>query len=403
LAAAAAASAATAPAPPALPPPAAEIMLPATAPAESVPTTTPPAEPPAPALTTTPAPAAETMPAARPAFPYTARVKGDIVNIRSGPGLYYYPLQTLEDNTPVVVEGEKDGWLALRPAEGVVGLVRKSQLTVGADGASATVAAAGTRVYSSSASAKRQWNVMAVLAPGDKVQVVGPGPGEYVRIMPPPQARMWVVSDYVTAGAAATQVAQAPVTPEVPVAPIKADPFIEQYKKAEADLTGQMGKPIDQRDYAAAAAAFKEVAEKAEKDFLKRAALEQVAYIEALAAQQKDYMKVAALGQDLDERLGTIKNQWTSRQTQIEADRRADASTFIATGLVARMASLEDVDYPIKFKLVDQNNRPLAVLKSTSHDLEKVLGKVVGVRGTKTYLKEWQIYLITVDDLEVLE
>ncbi len=67
------------------------------------------------------------------------------------------------------------------------------------------------------------------------------------------------------------------------------------------------------------------------------------------------------------------------------------------------MESLAEVDHPIKFKLVDQNNRPLVVLKSTAYDLTKYLGKIVGIRGTKTYLKEWQIHLVTVDDLEVIE
>lgn len=71
--------------------------------------------------------------------------------------------------------------------------------------------------------------------------------------------------------------------------------------------------------------------------------------------------------------------------------------------MVARMESLEDVDYPIKFKLVDQNNRPLVVLKSSTADLNKYVGKVVGVRGTKTYLKDWRIYLISVDEIEALE
>jgi peptidoglycan hydrolase-like protein with peptidoglycan-binding domain len=76
---------------------------------------------------------------------------------------------------------------------------------------------------------------------------------------------------------------------------------------------------------------------------------------------------------------------------------------FQATGVVAPIESLEGVDHPIKFKLVDQRGRPVVVLQSTLYDLNQYAGKAVGVRGTRTYLPAWQTYLITVDDLEILE
>ena len=51
----------------------------------------------------------------RPVPPYTGFINADRVNIRCGPGLYYYPLVEAAQNTPVVVESESRGWLALRP------------------------------------------------------------------------------------------------------------------------------------------------------------------------------------------------------------------------------------------------------------------------------------------------
>ena len=61
---------------------------------------------------------------AEPTYPYTGKIGADLVNIRSGPGLYYYPLTTLGKGDEVVVESERNGWLALRPPDSVFGLMR---------------------------------------------------------------------------------------------------------------------------------------------------------------------------------------------------------------------------------------------------------------------------------------
>ncbi len=354
-----------------------------------------------PAVPTTPAPTlpAPTLPApTTPTHPYTGYISADLVNVRCGPALYYYPLLMMGKNAPVTVEGEKDGWLALRPPEGIYGLVRKSDLTIGT-GATATVSAPSARVYASSATATRRWCVMATLKQDDTVQVLGPAEGEFVKIAPPESARVYVVNQYVAATGSTTQRRTVPIDIEPP----KSEPLVEAFKEAKRDLRAELAKDVPDRDFDAVAAAFSQIAEKAEKAYLKNAAKQQLAYIARRAEEKADYVRVASLADQLDERLADIKTRWAEKQADAQRDKNLLKPDFLATGFLARMESLEGVDYPIKFKLVDQNNRPLVVLKSSAYDLGKYLGKIVGVGGTKTYLKEWQIYLVTVDDLKVIE
>ena len=354
-----------------------------------------------PAVSTTPAPTPPAPPT--PTYPYTGCISADLVNVRCGPALYYYPLLMMGKNAPVTVEGDKDGWLALRPPEGIYGLVRKSDLTMGAAGAAATVSAPSARVYASSATAARRWCVMATLKQDDTVQVLGAAEGEFLKIAPPESARVYVVDQYVAAtGSTDPSTTQRPTVP-INIEPPKSEPLVEAFKEAKRDLKAELAKDVPDRDFDAVAAAFTQIAEKAEKAYLKNAAKKQLAYIARRAAEKADYVRVVSLADKLDERLATIKTRWAEKQADAQRDKSLLKTDFLATGFLAKMESLEGVDYPIKFKLVDQNNRPLVVLKSSAYDLGKYLGKIVGVGGTKTYLKEWGIYLVTVDDLKVIE
>ncbi|MCX5648995.1 MAG: hypothetical protein NTX40_07860 [Planctomycetota bacterium] len=347
-----------------------------------------------------PAPAQTTATAARPTPPYTGFINADLVNIRCGPGSYYYPLVQAAKNTPVVVESESRDWLALRPLTGVCGLVAKNDVTLSGDGATATLASPAARVYASGPAARRQWCVMPAPAEGATFQVLGPAEGDRLRVAPPEGARVYVLTQYVTPGASLTSVGP---LPSVNVEPPKLDPLAQAYNDAGAALAGEMKKPVDERDYAPALAQFADIADKAEKNWLKAAASRRAAEIQALVEQQKEFRATVAIGSRLDQRLTELNAQRTAAMTAAEREAALQKPPFLATGVVAPILQLEDVDYAIKFKLVDQRGWPVVVLQSTLYDLNQYAGKAVGVRGTRTYLPAWGTYLVTVDDLEVLE
>jgi uncharacterized protein YgiM (DUF1202 family) len=405
--------------PPALPgdsllPPASPI--PAT---PAAPTKTAPALPAAPAapvmpgipsLTETPAPGTPKVGGTAPAapvkegetavpksFPYQGFINADLVNVRCGAGLYYYPVAGLSKNAEVTVEGESGSWLAIKPVEGVFGLMNRTDLALTPGAKTATVSTASARVYCSSRAAKRHWDVMDTLKQGDTVPVLGEE-GDMIRVAPPAGARLYLVGQYVTAGSN-PNLPPALANLEIP----KVDPLIEEYRKADAAFSAEQNKEIGTWNFKDIAAEYQEIGDKADKAYIKKAVRERLALIADLEKRQVDFLKVRALGENLNRRLAELKAEEANKQATATAEQKAAKPEFVALGMVARMESLENVDYPIKFKLIDQQGRPLVVLKSTAFDLGKYVGKVVGIRGTKTYLKDWRIYLVTVDELEVQE
>jgi len=352
-----------------------------------------------------PGPATLATGQAEPTYPYTGKIGADLVNIRSGPGLYYYPLTTMSKGDEVVVESERDGWLALRAPDSVFGLMRKSDLEIGPGGTSAVVTAPKARVYASSPTAKRHWCVASILEKGDRVAVLGPGEGDFLRVAPPKDVRTYIVDEYVTASAAGAEPAGGGGTQavDVEVGEPEANPLIEAFNKADRDLKAQMRKEIGQRDFDTAAEAYQAILEKAEKDYIQKACKERLAFIEGLREHQNEYMRVESLDEELDERLAEIQTRYAEKKAQRDAEHDMGRTDFIAQGMVRNIEILQGVDYPIKYKLVDQDNKPLVVLRSTQYDLGDYVGKVIGVRGTRKYLKDWSIYCVTVDDLEVLE
>jgi len=361
-------------------PPVRAPLAPASTLAPSAPPTAP-APPRAGAAAPAAPPFAPPPPAPAPrTFPYAAYINGDAVNLRSGPGLYYYPLTILAKDMEVTVEGEAGAFLAVKPPEDVFGLMKRADLAMSVDGKSATVAVASARVYASSASATRQWCVMGALKQGDKVEVQGSAEGDMVKVAPPEGAHAFVDGRYVTAGSSGSKNSE--LLSKMRGEPPKADPLWEDLKEADRLLAAEQQKPVDQRDFAAAAAAFKEIGEK---------------------TRQKECQRASTVGDRLQREIAEIEGQSAAKEAEAAREKRLARPEFVATGMIQPLESMENVDYPIKFKLVDQNGHTLVVLNSNTYDLSKFVGKVVGLRGEKTWLKAWGIYLVTVDDIETLE
>jgi hypothetical protein len=367
-------------------------------------TTTAAAAAPAPSATSTAAAGTSAAPVAAESpksFPYVGYINvqdsGGTVYVRAGPGTYYYPLTSLAKDAPVTVLGEVNGWSAVAPVTGVYGTVKKAEVTLAADGKTATATADDVRVIASSDTAKRQWDVMAILKKGDTLKILGPTDGDTLKVAPPEGARVYVATPYVTAGASPTVV---PV-PEVKIEPIKPDPMVENFKKADELLADEMKKPMGDRDYATVMAALSEIVEKAEKPYLKQSAETRLAEVKVLEQRQADFKKAESIDLALKRRIASIEADTAAKTAPVGVGKAKPEYT--AKGMVQVLSSATEVDYPIKFKLIDQKGQPIVVLKSEAYDLTKYVGKIVGVRGEKTYLKDWQIYLVTVNEIEVLE
>jgi hypothetical protein len=366
-----------------------------------------PAVPPAPMAThaapAVPAtPATPAAPEAPKTFPYTGYIKlaedNGTVYVRSGPGLYYYPLLSLPKDTQVTVQEEVNGWCALSPVEGIYGLAKKGDVTVSADGKTAAVSAESARVYASSKTAARQWAVMVTLKKGDVLKVLEPAVDDLLKVLPPEAARMYVMSSYVAPGTSPTGKVATIITQ-----PIKPDPMLEELKKAEAALADEQKKPLGTREYGPLAAAFKDVAAKAERPFVKDAALQDLAWVNEFDFQQKEYLRTAQIQDRLERGIAAIEAEYAAKAAANVNEGRNVKPDFVAKGVVVLVESLAQENFPIKYMLVNQKSEPQMLLQSEAYDLGKYVGKLVGVRGPKEWLKQWTIYVVTVTDIEGLE
>jgi uncharacterized protein YgiM (DUF1202 family) len=338
--------------------------------------------------------------------PYTGVISTDIVNVRSGPGLYYYPLVVVQQGTPVSVEQRVGDWVALKPLEGTFGLMKKSDLEIAADNASATVSAASARVYAGGQSAKRDWCVMKTLLKGDKVKVLGMAGDDKVEVAPPDGCCVYVLASYVTQGKGPAVTTKEPRYPilDTEVKPEEKDPEVDEFKAAEAALVEELKKPVAERHYQPLYDRYKDIAEQASKPYLKRNGAARAQYLQRLIQLQEDYLKVLKLGDDLNKNLSDMALKHSTAVGEAEIKRASTKPPFLATGVVEPLLSVEGVETPIaRFKLVDVKGKPVVLVKSSSVNLEDYAGKAVGVRGTKAFVKEWNIYLVTVDEVELLE
>ncbi len=353
-----------------------------------------------------------------PEFPYRGRINADLVNIRCGPGLYYYPLVALEEGTPVTVYGTVRGWLAINPPAGVFGLVRHTDVTVDAAGQAATVSAPEARVYASSPSAERGWCVMAVVKQGDTLALSGPPQGDLLRVGPPEGSRAYVVAQYVSrAGGTPPSTGGEPpptgtdvrIIDQPPPERIEVEvdvPDLKQTFKAfratDAAMVEELAKPLDQRDYDALIARYQTIADATDKRYVTDTVASRIAQLESMADQKEEYLSTREIRDRLEESLAAIRSAQAGGEEATETGDLAPPA-FAATGVVARLESLEGVDHPVRFKLLDRQGRIVVVLRSDAYDLDQYLGKAVGVRGPKSYRKEWGVHEVAVDDLEVLE
>jgi hypothetical protein len=350
---------------------------------------------------------------AAPAPPTAGTVTADLVNVRCGPNLYYYPLATVSQGARVAIRGEPaKGWLAIDPPEGVYGLVRRSELALSEDGATASASVPSARVYAAGPRSDRQWCVMATLAEGDKVKVLGPGTGEMLRVGPPESARAYITSEFVKVEAGPPPPppppeVRGPVEPppevkvEVPVAAV--DPLIQEEKDAEAAVAEELKKPVTERDYGPLLARFAEVAGKAEDPWLKRRANQYLEYLKVLVEHKKGYLDAMEVDTRLHQNLSSLHAGEAVAEAEA-ARRAAQMARFDAVGTVGRLKFADaGASSPINHKLVDSHGRILYVLRAPGQDLDAFVGKVVGVRGSKSYVRQWNATLITVEAIEEIE
>lgn len=320
------------------------------------------------------------------------QVAGDAVNIRSGPGMYFYTVAKLNKGTRVPVFGTEGQWTATRPPASVVALVKKSDIAMG-DGTSGAVDAAAARVYAKDPASDRTWAVIDRLARDALVTVIREE-APYLVIAMPETARVYVRNDYLERVQDTGSNTTTPVGPyELPkVKEFKLDPQSEAYDAATKLLSAEMEKPLMERDFDAAEKALGEVLEKAEANYLKtevQGCLETIKFQRDLQAGMK---KLEADRKALADDLAVIKAKEDAEQGRLTVSPTDAMKLHAFEGVVMPMRA----QMAYRYRLQDDDRRLVCLLDGEASLFEPLVGKKVRVWGEKQYLPAWKTHVCEV-------
>jgi uncharacterized protein YgiM (DUF1202 family) len=128
-------------------------------------------------------------------FPFTGRVTGNNVNIRSGPDINYYTVAKLMQDNRVEVVGAEAEWYKISPPAGSFSWVDKAYVKKG-EGDQGVITGGRVAIRAGSTVTDRKNYVQLLAGEGAKVTIVGQE-GEWYKIAPPEGAYVWIAKDYV--------------------------------------------------------------------------------------------------------------------------------------------------------------------------------------------------------------
>ncbi len=358
----------------------------------------------APATEAAAADAAAPASGATVAAPVPMVVNGTAVNVRSGPGMYYYELLKLEDKATVQTLGTSGGWTYITPPRSVVPLIRKSEVTVDASGKAGSVSAAMARVYARDPASPRTWAVIAQLPQNEPVTIEGQH-GDYYIIAMPPGARVCVRSQYLvepqTVEPSRESESEVPLhidTSKVEVRPIRIDPQAEPLTSAQTLVKEELAKPLAERRWDKVEAALKEVAEKAETDSVKSAAAQSLSVIEFQKSLQEKAAKINADNQKLQQQIEAIRREAEQRQAQ-RMGRTGDspAVSYDFEGILRKMTAVMAFAY----RLEDAQGNYICLLNGNPAIMEPLVGQTVRVWGIKGFRVDLDMNVCDVRRIEL--
>ena len=159
-------------------------------------------------------------PAAHAFEPYVGQIATKSLNVRAGPSTNYYVVARLQEGGFVRVVGEESGWLAIAPPAGCFSLIA-AQYVDRTNDTRGVVNTDAVRVRAGSNLSGHNYAVQTKLQKGAIVKILGQADGQFLKIEPPADAKMWVTADYIkrTNGApASTDVQLAAAEPDAKAA-----------------------------------------------------------------------------------------------------------------------------------------------------------------------------------------
>ncbi len=374
----------------------------------------------APAVTEAPAPAVEethTPPFVGRMWAKDATSK---VRVRCGPGTAYYPVCLLKVGTEVTVTADDGTWKALLPPPGCFSLITTKHVTV--DPADATVGkvtgnSVNIRAFPFYTKNFKNPERHTSLNTGDTVKIVGKWNGtldgeqhEFYKIAPPTTVRVYVSSEFCKFDRAFDPTVARAGQPDV--VPAATDLTPKKFDNLEKALRAACGKPsvekIDPDQLKDLAARYQAIADGTSNKQIKANAVYRVKWINQRLALIDAYHRALQAEAAIDRRLERATDPAPPLRP-VESPQPL-VKKFTAVGRIQVGVFTEQ--YPTRFRLVGPGpggppggDQTLCYVEAVPDgpDLKSLLGKRIGVIGTKNYNTTWRQYLIFVREAEVIE
>jgi hypothetical protein len=372
----------------------------------------------------TPATPAAGQPAAvAPKPPYVGQIQAkenSRVYARGGPGTVYYPVAILQSGAEVIVTEDDGVWKQLVPPADCFSLIAKEFVELrNAEAASGTVTGENVNVRAGPVHGdlvKDPYRVQCSLGSGTAVTILGTWTGTldgeqktFYKIVPPPAARVYVLG-LLCRFLRPYQAAQTSPTAGAGAQAVRpADTSATQFANLETALVAACNRPavdqIDPDELARLSTHYQEVANVTRDPKVRVFAEYRVKWIGQRIALIAALAKAKSAAEAIDQRRAA--GEGTAPPILPTGQESPAESRFTETGRV-EIGVYTEIE-PNRFRLVGAGprgvERTLCYVEAVpgGPDLRKLLGKRVGVIGTRNFVPSFQQHLIYVREAEVLD
>ncbi len=363
---------------------------------------------------------------------YWLRVTGDRVNVRSRPDTNSIVVAQVERGAVLEAEGEQFGWHRIRPPVGVYSLVSAAYVRRSGGGDTGVVAvASGTlRVRVGSTVQELdplQAEVQTRLANGAAVQIVGEQDGWY-QIVPPADVRVYITDEFVTRISAAEAqrlrseaaeqrqlvAASQPVeagaeaSPEIattqPAGPSLSGAWGQKLVAVEGRIAAEAEKKLAEQDWEELVGALRQIAVQREEPMVARLANAWIGKLERRTAEGEAVLQADEILRRIERRNARHEQE----MARIEQLRRQAATrpAYDARGTLEHSYAVGP-DQRRWYKLQDPLTRRVEVYlvfpDGGPVSPEQLLGRYVGVHGTRKFEPKLGADVLQVRSVDVLE
>ncbi len=350
----------------------------------------------------------------------SGRITGDNVRVRSGPGTGYYEVTRLNKGERVQVVESKFGWVAIKPTKNCFSLIAKEyidpdQNNKGVVNGDRVAVRPGSDSYQGPYYAKQTH-----LDRGQSVTLLGEL-GEYYKIPPPDDARVYVSADFVQIVSDAESASQETTPeltqthdtnlPEKPKEKIDTRQYQKQIDAIEVDLQQEFQKDIFSRQLQSFIERFSKIAKQTDDDGARQYAEVRIEQLVKVTENIRVVGEMRRLSTDIE----NGRNLYNEQRAGIKpAGILQGGPEFDIRGKMLRSSAYTNPIGPRRFRLVDPADTSdyphtiayVEIEQGSSIDPETFLGRYVGVRSKGYRLVEGTVEPIKVyvaSDIVILE